>query len=117
MKRPRSRRDPIRQARREEQRRQRRARWKALARRASRLATDYATLLAGSILIAVGANLFMIPNRLVSCGVTGVGTILYYLVRLPVGMVTLAISIPLFAIASSGVAASLRTCARWSPSL
>jgi len=107
-----SRRDSMRQARRDARRRQRQVHRRDLARRGSHLAADYATLLAGSMLIAIGANLFLIPNRLVSCGVTGIGTILYYLVGLPVGMVTLAINIPLFAIAlrwGGGISEGVRT--------
>ena len=97
---------------RRERRARRVARWRAGLRRSSRVAADYAVIVLGSILIAVGANLFMIPNRVVSGGVTGVGTILYYLMGLPVGMVTLAINVPLFVIAlkwGGGISAGVRT--------
>ena len=51
----------------------------------------------GSFIMAVGTSLFLLPNQLSSGGVAGVATILYYLLKIPMGTAILAINIPLFA--------------------
>jgi len=56
---------------------------------------DYALIVVGSLLIAAGANLFLVPNRVVSGGVTGIAIILHYLAGTPVGLVVLALNVPL----------------------
>jgi len=57
---------------------------------------EYLLIAAGSTLVALAADLFLIPNRVVSGGVVGVATILHYTVGTPVGLVTLLMNIPLF---------------------
>ncbi len=52
----------------------------------------------GVILIALGLDLFLIPNRIAAGGVSGIATILYYLVNVPVGVAMLALNVPLFAL-------------------
>ena len=56
---------------------------------------DYALIVIGSLLVAAGANLFLVPNRVVSGGVTGIAIILHYLAGTPVGLVVLALNVPL----------------------
>ena len=51
----------------------------------------------GSFIMAAGTSLFLLPNQLSSGGVAGVATILYYLLKIPMGTAILAINIPLFA--------------------
>ena len=58
-------------------------------------ALDYALLTIGAALIALNIDLFLVPNRLVSGGVTGIATILHYAIGTPVGLVVLALNIPL----------------------
>lgn len=53
-------------------------------------------IIAGTFLMAVGVSLFLLPNQLSSGGFTGIATILYYLLKLPMGMSILALNIPLF---------------------
>lgn len=53
----------------------------------------------GSFIMAVSVSLFLLPNQLSSGGITGIATITYYLFKLPMGIVILAINIPLFIIA------------------
>jgi uncharacterized membrane-anchored protein YitT (DUF2179 family) len=47
-------------------------------------------------LVALAADLFLIPNQVVSAGLMGIAMILHYLVGTPVGLVTLALNVPLF---------------------
>lgn len=51
----------------------------------------------GVILIALGLDLFLIPNRIAAGGVSGLATILHYLINIPVGVAMLALNVPLFA--------------------
>ena len=55
--------------------------------------------LLGSLIMAAGTSLFLLPNQLSSGGVAGIATITYYLFNIPMGTVILAINIPLFALA------------------
>jgi uncharacterized membrane-anchored protein YitT (DUF2179 family) len=76
------------------------------------VALDYAVIALGAVLIALAADMFLIPNQVVSGGVVGVSTILYYLIGTPVGLVTLFINIPLFiagVLWAGGITAGIRT--------
>ncbi|WP_018248000.1 YitT family protein [Orenia marismortui] len=59
---------------------------------------DYFWITVGSLLTAVGLVIFLIPNKIAAGGVSGLATVIYYLFNLPVGMLSLAINIPLFII-------------------
>ncbi len=61
-----------------------------------RLLGDYALLVLGAVLVALSADLFSIPNQVVPGGLTGIATLLHYTTRMPVGVTTLAMNIPLF---------------------
>ena len=50
----------------------------------------------GSFIMAVGIALFLLPNQLSSGGIAGIATITYYLLKIPMGTVIIAINIPLF---------------------
>lgn len=67
-------------------------RWKDVPR----ILLDYLIITAGAFLVALAADVFLIPNQVVSGGITGVAIILYYLLGTPVGVVTLLLNIPLF---------------------
>ncbi len=56
---------------------------------------DYALLTIGAALLALNIDLFLVPNRLVSGGVTGIATILHFAIGTPVGLVVLVLNIPL----------------------
>lgn len=56
---------------------------------------DYALVVLGSALVGIGTNLFFVPNKVVSGGVTGVAIIIHYLLDTPVGLVALGFNIPL----------------------
>jgi uncharacterized membrane-anchored protein YitT (DUF2179 family) len=71
----------------------------------SRRARDYALITFGIIITAWGLDAFLIPNKLAAGGVSGLATVLYYLfldtfdVRVPVGMMMLAMNAVLLVIA------------------
>lgn len=56
----------------------------------------YAGITLGAVLTAVALNMFLIPNKVAAGGVSGMATVLHYLVGAPVGLTMLALNIPLF---------------------
>ena len=57
---------------------------------------EYVYVIAGAIVIAVGFNLFLLPNQVASGGVSGISTILNGLFGWNAGLVQYAFNIPLF---------------------
>ena len=57
---------------------------------------SFLSLTLGCLIMALGMNLFLIPNKIVAGGLSGIGTVLYHLFDLPVGMTVLAMNVPLF---------------------
>lgn len=53
----------------------------------------------GAFIMAIGVSLFLLPNQLSSGGISGVATITYYLLNIPMGTMIILINIPLFIIA------------------
>ncbi len=51
----------------------------------------------GVLLTALGLDMFLIPNKIAAGGVSGIATILHYVVNVPVGAAMLALNVPLFA--------------------
>jgi uncharacterized membrane-anchored protein YitT (DUF2179 family) len=73
---------------------------------------DYALIVCGAVCVALAADLFLIPNQVVSGGLVGIATILHYTLGTPVGLVTLLINVPLFVAGlrwTGGVRFALRT--------
>lgn len=56
-------------------------------------------IVAGSILLSLGINLFLAPYEILDGGIIGVGLILHYLWGLKTGLMILFMSIPIFIIA------------------
>ena len=56
---------------------------------------DYLLIIVGSLILAVNVPLFLAPNQVISTGVTGIGMLAHYSWGWPIGMVTLALNIPL----------------------
>lgn len=50
----------------------------------------------GSLIMAIGVALFLLPNQLSSGGIAGIATITYYLLKWPMGITILALNIPIF---------------------
>ncbi|MGI9861389.1 YitT family protein [Moorella naiadis] len=57
---------------------------------------DYLGITAGTLMTALGLVLFLVPNRIAAGGVSGLATVLHYLLGWPVGLTMLALNIPLF---------------------
>lgn len=55
-------------------------------------------ILVGSITIAMGINLFLIPNKVLDGGIIGLGLIISYLFHTNAGFSIMMLSIPIFAI-------------------
>ncbi|RFB14968.1 hypothetical protein DZB84_13740 [Bacillus sp. HNG] len=55
-------------------------------------------ILVGSITIAMGINLFLIPNKVLDGGIIGLGLIISYLFHTNAGFSIMILSIPIFAI-------------------
>ncbi|GED72132.1 membrane protein [Brevibacillus reuszeri] len=52
----------------------------------------------GSMLVAVGVNLFLVPHRLMDGGMIGIGLLATYYMQLPPGMVMIFVSLPMYLI-------------------
>ncbi len=59
----------------------------------------YLVIVAGSAIYAVGFQFFMFPNSIVAGGIAGVSMIINHFTNLPVGVMTIIMNIPLFAVA------------------
>ncbi len=60
------------------------------------LAADYLLITLGVWITALGNALFLIPNRVISGGVTGLAVVLHYVIGTPVGLTVLILNLPLF---------------------
>lgn len=57
---------------------------------------DVVGTIVGSAIMAVGVSSFLLPNQLSSGGFSGVATITYYVLKIPMGAMIMALNIPLF---------------------
>ncbi len=57
---------------------------------------DVLGILAGSVILAAGMNMFMVPNMLAPGGVSGLSVFLYHVLEIPVGVTIIVLNIPLF---------------------
>lgn len=64
-----------------------------------KIAVEIIGTIAGAFVMAVGVALFLLPNQLSSGGISGVATITYYLLNIPMGTMILIINVPLFLVA------------------
>lgn len=53
----------------------------------------------GAFIVAVGTAMFLLPNQLSSGGFAGIATIVYYLLKIPMGTTILILNIPMFFLA------------------
>lgn len=63
------------------------------------LVVKYIKIIIGAAAYAAGFQFFAYPHSLITGGVTGIAMIINYLTHLPVGVLTIAINVPLFVIA------------------
>jgi uncharacterized membrane-anchored protein YitT (DUF2179 family) len=57
------------------------------------------TTIIGSIFLAIGINVFLVPHHLLDGGIIGIGLIVKYVWRVKVGLAIILLSIPLYIIA------------------
>lgn len=57
---------------------------------------EYLVITLGSLLLALGLVLFLIPNKIAPGGVSGLATVIFHVFNLPVGATMLVLNIPLF---------------------
>ena len=53
----------------------------------------------GAFIMAFGVALFLLPNQLSSGGLSGVATIIYYLLDIPMGTTIIVLNVPLYVFA------------------
>lgn len=61
--------------------------------------SDFFRIAIGTIIMAAGLELFLLPNQLSTGGFSGIAIIIYYILKVPVGTTILLLNIPLFIIA------------------
>lgn len=61
--------------------------------------SDFFRISIGTIIMAAGLELFLLPNQLSTGGFSGIAIIIYYILKVPVGTTILLLNIPLFIIA------------------
>ncbi|NLM97690.1 MAG: YitT family protein [Halanaerobiaceae bacterium] len=57
---------------------------------------DYVGITFGSALLAISLTVFLIPNKIVAGGISGLATIIYYFTGWPIGLMTFVMNVPLF---------------------
>lgn len=64
----------------------------------SKMAEDYFWIVIGSAITAGAINIFLVPYKIAPGGVTGIATVIFYLIGgfLPVGTIMLILNVPLF---------------------
>lgn len=60
---------------------------------------DYILIIFGSLIMAFGTSVFLLPNKLSTGGFTGIATIFYYYFKFPIGTSIIIMNIPLFVLA------------------
>lgn len=60
------------------------------------LVQDYIFITLGVAVSAAALQLFLVPNRIAAGGVSGIGTILYHVFGIPMGVTMLALNLPMF---------------------
>lgn len=60
------------------------------------LVAQFVQIAVGTALVAGSTTLFLLPNQLSSGGFSGIATIVYYLLEIPLGTTILVLNIPLF---------------------
>lgn len=71
----------------------------SLLRRLARVLQDVFFIVFGALLVALALDWFLVPNRIAAGGVSGLATIVFHWVGLPVGAVSMALNVPLLVLA------------------
>ncbi len=59
---------------------------------------DIILIIIGAYFISLGINMFLLPHKMTTGGASGIATILYYVLNIPMGVTILLINLPLFII-------------------
>ena len=59
--------------------------------------SDYAHIVVGSFVLALAISFFLVPCKISTGGVSGIATVLYYHLNIPISITTLVINLALFA--------------------
>lgn len=72
---------------------------------------DVIMIVFGTFLVSLGINLFLLPLKLTTGGVSGIATILYHKLGISMGITTIILNIPLFIISiiKLGIKSSIKT--------
>ena len=77
--------------------------WKKLdttsMKKFKKMSKEFFLYVLGSILAAFGTSCFLLPNQLSSGGFSGIATIVYYLLHIPMGTTIMILNIPVFVFA------------------
>ena len=57
---------------------------------------EYLQIAVGSFLVAIGVNFFLVPCKISTGGISGIGTIFYYFFNAPVSLTVLLVNVVLF---------------------
>lgn len=60
---------------------------------------DLMLMIIGSLFLSIGTSFFLLPNQLSSGGFTGITTVIYYLLKIPMGTALIMLNVPLFVVA------------------
>ena len=61
-----------------------------------KILTEILVTIIGALIMAIGVAQFLLPNQLSSGGITGAATIMYYLLKIPMGTAIVLLNIPFF---------------------
>ena len=61
-----------------------------------KIIVEWAGTILGAAIMAFGVSSFLLPNQLSSGGCSGVATITYYLLNIPMGLMIMILNVPLF---------------------
>ena len=72
---------------------------KIIKKKIKTIAIEILEIIIGAIIMALATSLFLLPNQLSTGGLTGIATIVYYFLKIPMGTTILVLNIPLFLLA------------------
>lgn len=61
---------------------------------------EYLGVLLGTAMVAASFNMFLLPNKIAAGGISGLGVVLYFLLRVPPGLTIFLLNLPLFILAA-----------------
>ncbi|SJZ81274.1 YitT family protein [Garciella nitratireducens] len=72
---------------------------------------EYLGITIGCAIMAISINLFSAPNKIAPGGISGLATVIYYVTKLPIGIIMLIFNLPLFILSIKilGKSASTKT--------